>query len=144
MTLDNRQRVCYTRGVVRPLLPFGAKWLRVNELGSDGVLGSDCFEAAPDSLTSHIEHSKYDLKYSNRENIDVSHCSICENIEKVERHRIIPGKLRGTYDNDNVIAMCDRCHKLAHKLARLMEKQHGFIEWENLPKMVKSYLEQEY
>lgn len=65
---------------------------------------------------------------ANNELLTPSKCITCDMPEGLEKHRIIPGRIGGKYAAENVILLCKRCHMLGHRLARLMKKQHGFVE----------------
>lgn len=42
-------------------------------------------------------------------------CEICGwNEAPCDLHRIVPGKLGGTYRTDNIIVLCPNCHRMRH------------------------------
>jgi hypothetical protein len=68
-----------------------------------------------------------------------SHCAICNSDSSVHIYRYMPKTTRRKIDNNSAIALCDKCHKNGCKIIRLFRAQHGFIEWENIPKLMKSH-----
>ena len=60
-----------------------------------------------------------------------NHCAICGSAEKCEAHHIISLSVlpQLKLDNDNIILLCSRCHKLVH---------NGIISSTNLIQKIKT------
>jgi 5-methylcytosine-specific restriction endonuclease McrA len=43
-------------------------------------------------------------------------CYFCGSTDNIQLHHIIPKRLGGTSDPENLIPLCDNCHKKLHNL----------------------------
>jgi hypothetical protein len=55
-----------------------------------------------------------------RKKIDTDKCYFCPKRIDIEVHHIVPQRFNGTDKQENLVALCDRCHK---KLERLYDKR---------------------
>lgn len=55
-----------------------------------------------------------------RDNADTDRCYFCPKRTDIEVHHIVPRRFNGTNERENLVAVCDRCHK---KLERLYDSR---------------------
>jgi len=63
-------------------------------------------------------------------------CEICGTDENLHRHRILPGRANGEYNQDNVMIVCRGCHGKIHSMYRKL-KCKTFREFLSACKTVK-------
>jgi len=91
-----------------------------------------------DSHLAKVEIRKKEIKNEKRRGIEkkraellhqVDACEICGSKSKLEAHHIIPVSENGTHEFENLMALCQSCHKLLTKNRHYTKK--GYLEWEN-------------
>ncbi|WP_025025718.1 HNH endonuclease [Caldalkalibacillus mannanilyticus] len=63
---------------------------------------------------------------------DSYHCYICENDKELEVHHVLPRRLGGNHELDNLVTLCKRCHRhietgnVTHAISKCFEnaKKH--------------------
>jgi hypothetical protein len=55
-----------------------------------------------------------------RKKVDTEQCYFCPKRNGIEVHHIVPQRFNGTDTRENLVALCDRCHK---KLEQLYDKR---------------------
>lgn len=65
-------------------------------------------------------------------------CWICQSIIKLTVHHKVPLAKGGTWEQDNLVLLCDRCHKLVHGFSGLLEDL--IPKYQKLVRYLQSFL----
>ena len=55
---------------------------------------------------------------------DLYTCQICGSTEKVEGHHIFNYQYGGAANIDNIVTLCQKCHKLSNYVSKIVSKSH--------------------